>query len=214
MTETIILSIFIVIMNNLYELNKLIEKYSSDLRGVFSISDLKNLFNDFNDISFYRKIKKLETNKILTRFVRGFYVDQNFDIEVLSSRINEDSYISFANILAKELLIGSIPKYTLSCVKLGRKRSYTHDGYKINYLSISPQLYFGYYNKNAIFYAQKEKALLDTLYYYQKGRRFSFNLFTDINYRLLDLNLLNEYLKKYNNPKFISFVEGLINEKI
>jgi hypothetical protein len=123
-------------MNNLYKLSKLIEKYSPDLNGVFSISDLKNLFNDFNDITFYRKIKKLEANNILTRFCRGFYIAQQFDIEVLSSRINEDSYISFANILAKELLIGSIPKYTLTCVKLGRKRSYHHKDYKIIYGSL------------------------------------------------------------------------------
>ena len=121
-------------MNNVYGLYKLVNKYSSQLKGVFTINDLKTLFNDFNEITLFKKIKKLTKNNILSIFCRGFYITKDFDIEQLSSKINEDSYISFGNILAKELIIGSIPKYTLTCVKLGRKRVYKSSNYKLIFL--------------------------------------------------------------------------------
>ena len=201
-------------MNTLYNLNNLINKYSYTLKGVFTINELKTLFNDFNEITFFRKIKKLTKNNILSSFCRGFYITKNFDIEQLSSKINENSYISFGNILAKTLIIGSIPKYTLTCVKLGRKRVYKYSNYKIIFLSIAQHLFFGYETIEGINYALKEKAFLDTLYYYQKGYKFSFNIYHDINIKLLDKNLIYSFLKKYKNSKFIIFVKKYLDERI
>ena len=49
-------------MKTLYAISKLISKYETELSGIYTLSDLQNLLNDFNKISLYRKIKKLEDN--------------------------------------------------------------------------------------------------------------------------------------------------------
>lgn len=201
-------------MKNLYDLNELIKKYSETHQGVFSISDLKNLFNDSNPVSLYRKIGKLEKRGIIQKFCRGFYITPDVNLEMLSAQINSESYISFGNILARELVIGSIPAKRITCVKTGRKREYENEQGTILYLSISPHLFFGYKNIDGINYADKEKALLDTLYFYQKGQRFSFNIYQDVNYNSINKKLVSEYLTEYRNPKFINFVKGILDERL
>jgi uncharacterized protein YktA (UPF0223 family) len=213
MTDTINFSIVSVIMKNEYDLYKLVQKYEGFQKGVFSISDLKNLFNEFNEVSLYKKIKNLQKKSILNKFCRGFYTTDNFSLETLTSRINKNSYISLGYILAQELIIGSIPRYTITCIKLGKKRTYSSKKENINYLGICPQLFFGFVNKAGVNYALKEKAFLDTLYFYQKGYKFSFNIFSDINCNMLDKKIIYKFLNKYNNPKFVSFAKNYLNEK-
>lgn len=205
--------LFIVIMNDILFFNSLITKYSEVQKGVFTIGDLKTLFNDFNDLSLFRKINKLVENDILKKFFRGYYITPEYNIEHLSSVICEESYISLNTILAKEMIIGSIPKFRLSCVKLGRNREYKNEEVTIKYFSISDQLFFGYKKIEGINYALKEKAFLDTLYFYQKGNKFSFNIFQDINIEKLNLDLITYYLKEYKNPRFVSFVKGYLDER-
>jgi hypothetical protein len=69
---------------------------------------------------------------------------------------------------------------------------------------------FGTEIKNGIRYADPEKAFLDTLYLYQKGRRFPFNIYTDMNLDGLKASRIRNYLARYRNPKFISFVKGIL----
>jgi len=201
-------------MNDILTFNSLINKYSESQKGVFTIGDLKTLFNEFNELSLIRKINKLIENKVIKKFSRGYYVTESFNIEHLSAVIVETSYISLNSILAKELIIGSVPKYKLSCVKTGRNREYTDGAAAIKYFSISEKLFFGYSTIEGINYADKEKAFIDTLYFYQKGNKFSFNIFEDINVSKLDTGLVLTYLKEYKNPKFVNFVKGYLDERV
>jgi opacity protein-like surface antigen len=201
-------------MKNMYNISQSIRKYEQQMEGVFTISDLQNIINEKNNVVLSRKIRAIEENKIIFRFCKGYYITENFSIETLSAKINPESYISFGYILAKELIIGSIPKYTLPCVKLGRKREYANSTYKIKYFTIKQDFFFGYQIKAGVKYASKEKAFLDVLYYYQKGTRFSFDIFSDINIERLNINTIYEYLKKYKNPKFIQFVKGYLDARI
>ena len=133
---------------------------------------------------------------------------------MLSSKLNENSYISFGYVLANELAIGSIPTYTLTCVKKGKARQYENTNIKIQYLTIDNNLFFGYKTINGVNYATLEKAFLDTLYFHQKGHVFSFNIYSDINISKVNINRINEYLQYYSNPKFVKFVKGYINGKL
>ena len=68
---------------------------SSDMRGVFALSDLRNLLQaDSRDV-FYRGLNELQKADVLTRFSRGFYVTKGFDPLVLSQRLCPASYVSF-----------------------------------------------------------------------------------------------------------------------
>ena len=59
--------------------------------------------------------------------------------------------------------------------------------------------------------ADPEKAVLDTLYYYKLGTKFSFDIYNDIDYSNLDKPKAIKYLSKYKNPVFKDFARSLIN---
>lgn len=186
-------------------------------RGVFTIHDLENFFLTHDTVEIQMKLKSLLKLKILERFCRGFYVAQGFDIECLSQRICPHSVISLGSVLAKEMVIGSIPKKTVYAVKVGKSRIYKSQLGQIVHLGFASvceaeRMWFGYeISSNGIRYANKEKAFLDTLYFYLKGRKFSFNVYSDIQVDRLDAKLVTSYLGHYQNPKFKKFVEGVLH---
>jgi hypothetical protein len=179
--------------------------------GVFSFSDLKNVFNEKTPLLLHRRIYALISVGALTRFKRGFYCTENFNLETLSQRLYPDSCISLGTVLARRLLIGSIPAKTVYAVKKGRNRTFYSPVGNLVYCGIAANLLFGYEYENGRRYASAEKAFLDTLYFYQKGFHFSFNIFEDINFSALDAAKVRSFLKKYKNPKFITFAEGVIS---
>lgn len=198
-------------MNTILKITQKLQELSPAQRGVFSVADLKNLIDPINKATLYRTLKQMVDADIIRVFCRGFYITKEFDLQVLSQRICANSYISFGTVLAKNLLIGSVPKYRLLAVKLGQTRIYQNPDYRIEQLSIKPELFTGYENTNGVNIATLEKAFLDTLYYYQKGMKFSFDIYSDIDYDGLDREKLNKYLKLYKNKKYVAFVDGVIN---
>jgi len=200
-------------MNKLLRDVQLLNKYSQEMGGVFSTGDLYRLFGQNTPVLLYRRIRTLESAGILTRFTRGFYVTTDFNREVLCGRINTNSYISFGSILSKELMIGSTPATTVYAVKTGKNRKYQGAGLTIVYMGISQELFFGYDVKNGLRFATAEKALLDTLFFYQHGYSFSFNIYEDIDTTQLDQIIIFNWLKHYRNPRFISFVKGYFSDR-
>lgn len=179
--------------------------------GVFSINDLRNLFNQTNDVLLHREIQNLENEQILRRFRQGFYVTEQLNPELLACRIYPDSYISCGTVLAKNLIIGSIPSKTIYAVKIGRNKEFIGFGFRLHYGGIKPELVFDIITENGIRYASAEKAFVDTLYFYQKGERFSFDPFSDVNMELLNREKVLTILDHYRNPRFVSFVKGLFS---
>ncbi|MDA3927101.1 MAG: hypothetical protein PF904_20700 [Kiritimatiellae bacterium] len=188
-----------------------VREFSSDLRGVFALSDLRNLLQTTNRDVFYRSINELQTSGVLTRFSRGFYVTKGFDPLVLSQRLCPDSYVSFGNVLAKHLLIGSVPRYRIRAAKVGPKRVYNNEDIRIEHLSLRKGLNFGYEVVDGVRMALPEKAVLDTLYFYRRGIRFSFDVYSDIDYSRLNKSMIEEFLLQYKNPVFIDFARNLTN---
>jgi hypothetical protein len=186
-----------------------IRAVSSGLRGVFSLSDLRNLLKARSRDVFYRSVNALQEAGVLVRFSRGFYVTEGFDPMVLSQRICPASYVSFGSILARHLIIGSVPTYRVRAAKPGPTRVYSNGQYRIEHLRLKPGLCFGYETVEGIRLALPEKALLDTLYFYKQGTRFSFDIYTDIDFGRLDKKTLAEFLTRYRNPVFKDFVRRL-----
>ena len=200
-------------MNTLLKDVKTIENFSHDMRGVFTLSDIKVIFPVENITTFYRRIANLEASKVIKRFTRGIYVTKNFDFSVASQKICANSYISFETVLARELVIGTVPRNMIRAVKLGKKREYKLESFIITQLGVSKNLFYGFENRNGVNFATKEKAVLDTLYFYNKGYAFYFDIYSDMNVDIIDKKLLKEYLTRYNNPKFIKFVENFLEER-
>jgi len=198
-------------MKTILKISQSLQKFSASQGGVFSIAELKNLISPNNKAILYRIIKCLEEAAVLRLFCRGFYVTEDFDIQILSQRICADSYISFGSVLAKNLIIGSTPEYRIQAVKKGQSRVYQNSEYRIEHFGITPELFTGYENINGVKVATPEKAFLDVLYYYQKGMKFSFDIYSDIDYNALDRRKIKQCLTLYKNKRFISFVNGVLN---
>lgn len=179
-------------------------QWASDLDGVFSMSDLKVLFSETTEPTLYKKLNGLIRQQLLVKVLRGLYATPGTPLDVISNRINPDSYVSTGTILARNMVIGSVPKRKLQAVKVGRPRTYTFELGTIEHLSIAPALFCGFNVKNGIKVAEPEKAFLDACYFFYKGKRFSFDLDTDVNQEALNPERIKAYLQKYD-PKFVSF---------
>lgn len=189
----------------------IIEGFQEDMRGVFTLSDLKGILPCRHANTFYRAVTNLEENKIIFRFARGIYVTERFELPVVSQKICPASYISLEYVLARSMIIGTVPRREIKAIKIGKRREYRSDMGTVLHLGVAKHLYFGFETKEGVNLADKEKAFLDTLYFYCKGQRFYFDIYSDMNMRPLDMKKVKKYLTRYKNPRFIKFVEAYVS---
>lgn len=180
-------------------------------RGVFSRADLEVLLAERHPAAFTRRVRALIGAGVLQRFVRGFYVREPFDLATLSQRLAPDSYVSFGNALARWLVIGTLPGQQLLAAKPGRAHRYRALGFEITHVHLTAELDFGYQVEDGVRWADAEKATLDTLYFHLRGRRYPFDIYSDIDPSRLDLARIEQYLLRYKNPRFVSFARGVLN---
>ena len=192
-----------------------ISRFADAAGGVFSYAELSNIVASGSPVTNSRVIKRLVKEGVLIKIQRGIYVTKSFELTVLSSRIVPASYISMDRALAFHGLIGTVPAGAVSavCAGIRPKRIKTPKG-DIIYCSISRELFFGFERqRNGVAIANPEKAFLDTLYFYTKGKRFVIDPLKEINIDKLNKKVLETYLKRYKNPKFINFVKRIVYEK-
>lgn len=189
---------------------KLIESLSERHGGVFSAVDLRTAFADPHSKGFQRRVDSLLTAGVLQRFCRGWYITETFDPSILSQRISPESFASLETRLGELGLIGPRSERRFVAVKTGRSRSYVHPRVTIEHLGIHPKLHFGWELDGVVRKASAERALLDALYFYQHGRALPVDPYRDIFLDRIDKGRLFELLERYGNPRFRSFVKGLV----
>ena len=177
---------------------------SKKLDGVFTIKDLEIVFAEKSSKSLYRVIEELCRSKELMKIKRGIYARTVADLSAIAGRIVPDSYISTETVLARAAIIGSIPAKRIQAIRIGQPRKYKTPIGIIEYLSISPRLYFGFERDKQANWATPEKAFLDCCYYTYKRKTFSIDLTTDVNFERLNQNLIASYLKQYDR-RFVSY---------
>lgn len=180
------------------------------LHGVLSKADLQTLLAERHPAAFTRRAKALVDLGTLRRFVRGFYVTDPFDLPTLSQRLAPGSCVSFHTVLARHLVIGPRPERQLLAVKQGASRTYRALGHEIVHLSIAPHLDFGHTVQDGVRYADAEKATLDVLYFHLRGRRYPFDIHSDLDLAKLNPRRLRDYLDRYKNPKFVAFAKRVL----
>lgn len=188
---------------------KLLE-FAPKIGGVFSLSELSSLFDISSQQMLWIKIKQFEEAGLLKRYSRGIYITQNFDPMILSAKVRTDSYISFGSALAYYKLIGTESPFLVSSIVTSKASEYKGE-VNLSYARISKNLFFGTaILNNGVRMANAEKAVLDTLYFYQHKKIFYFNIFQDINFSALSKETMDSYLKRYANPKFKAFVRNTV----
>lgn len=194
---------------SLLQLAQKIDKYSGELGGVFTFGDIWNLAGMNSSDRTAKIILRLVREKILYKIRRGLYVTATPDLWVLVTRLKAKTCISMDSVLARNGVIGTIPK-GVSAIYPGNPKIFATPFGNIRFFKIKKTLLFGFQTlPNGVVVADNEKAYLDSLYYYMKGARFVFDPQKDIDLGLLDQTRLRKYLKRYKNPRFRRFVEGL-----
>lgn len=189
---------------------ELVERVRVAQRGVFTKADLQVLLGERHSAAFTRRVRALVEVGVLRRFVRGIYVHREFDLPTLSQRLAPDSYASFGTVLARQLVIGTRPERQLLAAKPGRAHVYRGLDVEIVHLHIAPHLDFGHAVEHGVRWADAEKAVLDTLYFHLRGRRYPFDIYSDLDVTRLDQERLKAYLARYRNPKFVAFAAGVL----
>jgi len=181
--------------------------------GVLSSDDLWLIISPTSKVDFYRQLKKLKTEKLIFDVCRGFFVGKGYSRPALIMAIKPESYLSLEFALAYYNMIGTYSEEKIRPILPTSTRSISiSDGLYIDFKKLSKDLIFGFEVKDGIKVATKEKAFLDTLYFYLKGTKFYFDIYSDIDVQSLNKKKLFSYLKKYKNPKFIKFVKGYFND--
>ena len=207
--------------------NKLfsLEILSIQQRGILTTRDLEVIFRTSNRHVLKNRLHPYLKENIIIRFCRGFYIvpkatTPETALINLSQRICPHSIISLGTILSKSRLIGTHPKNIVYAVKVGKSRKYEHKTYGqiIHFgfggIESTNTVTFGDTWEKGIRYAEPERALLDTLYFYQKGNKYFFNIYSDIDIKLINRRKYLDYLKKYPNSRFRAFARRYIDEKI
>jgi len=190
-----------------------LQKFGGRVGGVFSLMELSSLFNETSKVALHGIINNFMDAGMLKRYCREVYTLAEFDSAVLSAKVRRSSYVSLASALAAHRLIGTESPFWVYCVVPTKAAEYA-GAPNISYYKLAGELCFGYEpNPRGFQIATPEKAVIDTLYFYLRGKKFYFNVFGDINYSLLDKGLFFEYLSCYRNPKFKIFAERCFYEK-
>lgn len=191
---------------------ELIEKFRKDLGGVFNTSDLYHITGHVSPVSNQKAINRFIKAGVLVRVKRDIYVTKKFDLWKLASKIQRNSYISLHAALAKNGLTGTLSYKQVDLVTTGPKRIIKFDNYIIRIFSISKKLFFGFEKTNAgLNVANNEKAFIDLLYYHNRGNKFAIDPLQEVDMETLNKKVLLNYLKRYQNPKFVKFVKGVLH---
>ena len=181
-------------------------RWAEELDHVFTIKDLQLIAKNKSAASVFRLITSLQKEGDLIKVKRGLYATEKALLTTIANRIYPDSYISTGTVLAKKAVIGSIPARRVQAIRKGVPRTFSCPLGTIEFLSISPKLYFGFERQGYQLWASPEKAYLDTCYYYFCGKQFSFDPASDVNLKMLDSKLIEKFLKKYDQ-RFVTFFE-------
>ena len=92
----------------------------------------------------------------------------------------------------------------------GRAHAYRGLGVEIVHVHIAPHLDFGHDTVDGVRWADPEKAALDALYFHLRGRRYPFDVYSDLDLSRLDATRLEDYLARYRNPKFVAFARSVL----
>jgi predicted transcriptional regulator of viral defense system len=167
-------------------------------------------------ISEWKKKKWLIELKKGTYVINKPYFKDRLDVNFIANSLYFPSYISLESALS---LYNMIPEgvFVVTSVSTKKTNRFKNEFGEFSYSSVKPSLFFGFEKISGIFFATREKALLDFLYF--NLPKLDPNMDLIGNYRLQNLDKLNktvfkEYLKRFNSKKLTALAEKLLKDRV
>mgnify|MGYP001309672999 CR=1 FL=1 len=190
----------------------LIEELIASFGRVVSFDQIKKVFaKEYSSIGLKKRIGFLAKQGWLIRVKKGLYIivtdigllgSNDISSNAISRVLNKNSYVSFENALQYYAMFDQMVSGT-TAVTFERARTYKVKDLIIRFFKIKKELYFGYAEEKSelgtINVAQKEKALLDILYFRSTGYHASLVWEKIKSYKeKIDFTLLKQYAAKFN----------------
>lgn len=184
----------------------IIREFQAKEISLFTLADFSRLFKIDRPNTVYKKIQRLEREKIVKKLIKGRYLFmlKKASEFTIANFLCQPSYISLESALAFYGIMTGF-SYQITSLTLKKTRAYTIDQKEYHYTRISPNLFWGWDKKEDFLMATPEKALLDYLYLCFKGLR-------QLDLEELDLKAVNkkkfkEYFKIIKNPLLLKFLK-------
>ncbi len=193
-----------------YQITEIIRILKEKQIGLFSLADFERLFNIKNRQTLYKKISRLEKKKLIEKLIKGkylFFLNTVNDFTI-ANYLYQPSYISLESALSFYGIITGF-SYKLFSITTKKSRSFDIDNKELQYCQINPNLFWGYEKKEDFLIADKEKALLDFLYFYLKGLRSGLE-WKELDLTEIDKQKLIRYTKRFNNSRLLSIIKRKI----
>lgn len=187
--------------------------------AMMNYSDIKKLkdklYFTVNDVAEVLNIKSASARVLCSRYVdknifirvkNNFYIlDQNWehmkreDFLGLSNFIQVPSYISFMTALSYYEATTQVQQHFFESASLKRTKQVEAKGVLFNFYKLKKEYYFGFIQRNNIFIATKEKALVDAFYLYSLGK-YAMDL-NSIDFKQFDGSLIRQIVQVFPQKK-------------
>ena len=176
---------------------------------LFSLADFERLFRLKKRNTLYKKILRLEKKGIIQKLIKGkyrFLLNSTNDFN-LANFIYQPSYVSLESALSFYGIVAGFP-HRITSLTVKKSRMFIIDNKEYLYSKISSKLFWGYEKKENFLIAEKEKALIDYLYFCQKGLRSLDR--EDLDLSEIDKSIAISYGRKFINNKLLALSKSLI----
>lgn len=192
-----------------YTLPEIIMTFKKQNISLFTISDFARLFNLKNNNTLYKKIQRLEKQKIIKKIINGKYLFSisNADEFTIAHFILNPSYISLESALSFYGIMTGF-SYSITSISTKPPKTVIVDEKEYSYSHINPSLFWGYEKNGQFLIADKEKALLDYIYFSLKGLRTMLD-FDEIDITQIDKPRLSEYTHRWGDKRIIKIIKNI-----
>ena len=195
-------------MKETYSTTGIIKLLQAKELSLLTLNDFSKLFNIDNRQTLYKKIARLEKAQIIQKLIKGKYrfLFQPADDFTLANFIYQPSYVSLESALSFYGIITGFP-YRITSISIKPTKLIEVGQKEYIYSRIEKSLFWGYTKLDNFLIAEKEKALLDYIYFGIKGLR---NLsFDEMDFSEIDKNKLAGYTKKINNRRVTKVIKSI-----
>ena len=192
-----------------YSMTDTIKLFKEREIDLFTLDDFGRLLDIKNQNTIYKKIQRLEKKAIFRKLIKGKYWFSlsRFNDFKTANFLFQPSYVSLESALSFYGIITGF-SYRITSLTTNKPRSFIFDEKDFFYSHINPDFFWGYEKKEDFLIAEKEKALLDFLYFHTKGLRTLDK--EEMDFSEINKKKLIVYGKRFENNKLLK----IINEEI